>query len=61
MLLSGYGGMQNVKNSCHLIGIKIGIQHMNKATACNTTKTSSVLLHSSWKNLQLWEMICSKL
>ena len=26
--------MQNVKNSCHQIGIKTGIQDVNKATAC---------------------------
>jgi hypothetical protein len=30
--------MQNVKNSCHQIGIKTGIQDANKATTCNTTK-----------------------
>ncbi|SFJ08840.1 transposase, partial [Nitrosomonas sp. Nm34] len=38
------------KNSCHQIGIKTGIQDVNKATACNTTKRSSALHLQVGKN-----------
>jgi hypothetical protein len=50
MSLFPHGGMQNIKISCHQTGIKTGIQGMNKATTCNTTKRSIALYHSSWKN-----------
>lgn len=61
MSLSGNGGMQNAKNSCHQIGIAIVRLSVEALTLRNKKKKCAGIIKASLKITRLDEGVYSKL